>query len=154
MIERSLITKSAHATLTARVNAEPERETGGILFGHRVDDRTVCITEVSPPGPKAVKRPLFFRRDFRFLQRWLQRRHALSDGRDDYLGEWHVHHALDAPPSSVDKRELWRIARKDNYPTDSPVLLIVEDTPQERRLRFYTFTVRPKQWRAIDGEVL
>lgn len=152
MTERAILMKGARAALAAHVNAEPKRETGGILIGYRVDDRTVCITEVSPPGPRALMRRRFFRRDTRFLQRWLDRRHAVSGGRDDYLGEWHVHHAIDAPPSCVDKRELWRIAKRKNYPTDAPVLLIVEDTPEERRLCFYVFTLKPKRWRPIDVE--
>jgi hypothetical protein len=58
-------------------------------------------------------------------------------------GEWHP--ALDAPPSFVDRRSLRRIARRRNYPTDRPVLLIVEKAPGEQRLRAYEFVVKPKK---------
>jgi integrative and conjugative element protein (TIGR02256 family) len=145
MFDRVLIDAGARSALSAHVNAEPLRETGGILLGYEVDERTLRVTAVSPPGPRAIKMRYFFRRDTRFLQRWLERRHELSGGRDDYVGEWHVHHALDAPPSCVDRNALWRIARKANYPTSTPVLVIVEDVLNERRLRGYEFTTRPKR---------
>ena len=138
-------TPGAHSALIAHVATEPRRETGGILLGHTSRDGITTVTKVSPPGPKAVKQPFFFRRDTRFLQHWLERRYDRSEGRDDYIGEWHVHHALDAPPSSVDKRELWKIARRPNYPTNRPLLILVEDVPGERRVRAYEFRVRPRK---------
>lgn len=144
MYERVIINAGVRSALSAHVSAEPLRETGGILLGFEVDERTLRVTAVSPPGPRALKMPRFFRRDTKFLQRWLEHRYELSDGRDDYVGEWHVHHALDAPPSSVDRNALWRIARKSNYPTSTPLLIIVEDVPGKRRLRGYRFGEKPK----------
>lgn len=139
MYEQVIIDAGARSALSAHVSTEPLRETGGILLGHEVDDHTLRVTAVSPPGPRALKRPRFFRRDTKFLQRWLERRCERSGGRDDYVGEWHVHHALDAPPSCVDCKALRRIASKPNYPTNTPLLVIVEDVPSERRLRGYEF---------------
>lgn len=139
MYEQVIIDAGARSALSAHVSTEPLRETGGILLGHEVDDRTLRVTAVSPPGPRALKRPRFFRRDTKFLQRWLERRCELSGGRDDYVGEWHVHHALDAPPSCLDCAALRRIASKPNYPTNTPLLVIVEDVPSKRRLRGYEF---------------
>jgi len=152
MYERVIIDAGARSALSAHVNAEPLRETGGILLGFEVDERTLRVTAVSPPGPRALKMPRAFRRDTKFLQRWLERRHELSDGRDDYVGEWHVHHALDAPPSCVDCHALWCIARKPNYPTGTPLLIIAEDVPGERRVRGYRFGGRPK-WSYVEVTV-
>ena len=143
MLDSVTLDPGARTALMALVDAEPERETGGILVGHYPEPQQLRITQVSPPGPKAHKRRFGFSRDTRFLQKWLDRRVALSDGAEDYVGEWHVHHALDAPPSSTDRRSLWRIARRGNYPTDQPMLLIVEDADGHRRLRFYCFEARP-----------
>jgi integrative and conjugative element protein (TIGR02256 family) len=112
MYGRVIIEKEARSALAAHVSAEPTRETGGILLGHPALDGALLVTAVSPPGPRAVKLSHFFRRDTVFLQRWLERRHQRSHGRDDYVGEWHVHHALGTRPSSVDRHALWRIARK------------------------------------------
>jgi integrative and conjugative element protein (TIGR02256 family) len=140
--EQVSIAPGARAALFAHVSAEPERETGGILIGY-VAGTTLHVTGVSPPGPKAVKRRNYFSRDTKFLQGWLERRYARSG--HDYIGEWHVHHALGVPPSGLDKRSLWSIARKSNYPTTKPLLIIVEDTPRRRLIRCYRFRVRPKK---------
>lgn len=145
MLSAVTINPGAHASLMALVDVEPDLETGGILVGHQLRPDVVLITQVSPPGPRAHKRRFSFSRDTRFLQKWLDRRCALSDGRDDYLGEWHVHHALDVPPSSTDRRSLWRIARRTNYPTDQPLLLIVEDVADRRLLRSYCFETKPRK---------
>ena len=90
-------------------------------------------------------RRLGFSRDTQFLQRYLDDIHDQTAGIEDYVGEWHVHPALESPPSYVDRRSLWRIARRRNYATDNPVLLIVEDVPPERRLRVYGFAVKPRK---------
>lgn len=145
MYDHVIIEKEARSALGAHVSAEPSRETGGILLGHPARDDALLVTGVSPPGPGAVKLSNFFSRDTAFLQRWLERRHRRSQGHDDYVGEWHVHHALNTEPSSVDRRALWRIARRANYPTDSPLLIIAEDVPGERRLRGFIFVAKPKR---------
>ena len=103
------------------------------------------ITFASGPGPRAVRRKHYFLRDKEFLQQVLDREVARADGAVEYVGEWHVHPALDAPPSFTDRRSLWRIARQQNYPTDAPVLIIVESANGERRFRAYEFVVKPKK---------
>jgi integrative and conjugative element protein (TIGR02256 family) len=148
--ERAIIEANTRAAIAGHVRSMPGLETGGILVGYEVDPTTVRITRVSPPGPGAVHRRYFFSRDTRFLQRHLDEIHDRSAGRQDYIGEWHVHAALDAPPSHVDRRALWRIARRNNYRPRNPVLLIVEESPPEQRLRVYGFVVRPKRaWSAL-----
>jgi integrative and conjugative element protein (TIGR02256 family) len=143
--ERVLIAPAVRAALAGHAGTIPGCETGGILLGHPTNDTTLCITRASPPGPKAKHGPFSFSRDTRFLQRYLDDRHDRSGGEEDYVGEWHVHLALDAPPSRTDRRSLWRIARRTNYATANPVLVIVEETPLERRYRAYGFVVKPKK---------
>ncbi len=148
--ERAIIEANTRAAITGHAQSMPNLETGGILIGYEVDPKTVSITRVSPPGPGAVHRRYFFSRDTRFLQRYLDQFHDQSGGREDYVGEWHVHPGLDAPPSYVDRRALWRIARRNNYAPTNPVLLIVEEAPPERRLRVYGFVAKPKRaWREL-----
>jgi integrative and conjugative element protein (TIGR02256 family) len=147
VLERVVIDPAVRAALAGHTRSSPGKETGGILLGHLVDAATLRITRASPPGPRAIHLRLAFSRDTRFLQRYLDDVYDRTAGHEDYVGEWHVHPALDAPPSYVDRRSLWRIARRRNYATDNPVLLIIESAPPERRLRVYGFAVRPrKRW--------
>lgn len=151
MFERVIVDPAVQATLAGHTRSRPGAETGGILVGCRVDAATLKITRASPPGPRAIHRRLAFSRDTRFLQRYLDTIHSRTGGAEDYVGEWHVHPALDAPPSNVDCRSLFRIARRSNYATDNPVLLIVENVPSARRLRVYGFAVKcRKRWNELD----
>jgi len=143
--ERVLIAPRVRAALAGHANSIPGCETGGILLGHRVSETTLQITRASPPGPRAKHRPFSFSRDTRFLQRYLDQLHDQTAGEEDYIGEWHVHPALDAPPSRTDRRSLWSIARRKNYATDNPILIIVEQTSAQRRYRAYGFVVEPKR---------
>jgi integrative and conjugative element protein (TIGR02256 family) len=146
VIERVIFPAALRASVDGHIAARPDRETGGILVGTRAGD-VVTIARVSPPGPRAVHRRFWFSRDTGFLQRWLDEEYDRTDGVVDYVGEWHVHPQLDTPPSCIDRRSLWKIARKSNYATDHPILLIVENEPPERRFRVYGFEVKPrKQW--------
>lgn len=144
MIERVVLPPSVRATLGGHIAAVPGRETGGILLGRTSKDGVLEVVKASPPGPRAVHRRFYFSRDTKFLQRWLDEEYSRSDGAHDYVGEWHVHRALDAPPSCVDKRSLWRIAKRANYATSEPILLIAEEAPPQRPLRAYRFTVGPR----------
>lgn len=143
--EQVVIGPSVRATIAAHIQAVAGCETGGILLGYADDPDTLSVSRASPPGPRAVHRRFFFLRDTPFLQRLLDRTYDRSDGREDYVGEWHVHRALDAPPSKTDRRSMWRIARRKNYAPTSPILLIVEEAPEERRFRVYGFEVKPKK---------
>jgi integrative and conjugative element protein (TIGR02256 family) len=143
--ERVVIPAAVRATLAGHAASIKGRETGGILLGYPLDDTTLMISRASPPGPRALHSRFSFLRDTRFLQRYLDGIHNRSEGREDYVGEWHVHPALDAPPSRTDRRSLWRIARRKNYATDNPILLIVEQTPAQRRFRVYGFAVKPER---------
>ena len=144
--EQVIIGAEVRAALVGHSGSIPDCETGGILMGHPVDDRLLRITRASPPGPRAKHGAFTFSRDTRFLQQYLDRLHDRSAGEEDYVGEWHVHPALDAPPSSTDRKSLWRIARRKNYATNNPILIIVERTASATRVRGYGFEVRPKRW--------
>lgn len=71
--------------------------------------------------------------------------HVGRGGEEDYVGEWHVHPALDAPPSRTDRGSLRRIARSSRYAVTEPVLTIVEHSPPELRLRCYRFVSRRRR---------
>lgn len=144
-LERVLIEPAARAAVCGHTRSNADVETGGILLGRRLSESTLSVTRASPPGPRARHGRFSFSRDTRFLQRYLDSIHDHTAGGEDYVGEWHVHPSLDAPPSRTDRRSLWRIARRSNYATDNPVLLIVEHDPPSLELRFYGFVARPRR---------
>jgi integrative and conjugative element protein (TIGR02256 family) len=144
-LDRVQIEPAARAAICGHARSKPASETGGILLGRRLDDSTLLVTRASPPGPRARHGRFFFSRDTAFLQRYLDAVHDRTGGHEDYGGEWHVHLALDAPPSCVDRRSLYRIGRSSNYGTNNPVLVIAEHAAPEIRLRAYGFIARPKR---------
>lgn len=144
-LERVLVKPAARAAVCGHTRGNVDVETGGILLGRRLNESTLLVTRASPPGPRARHARFSFSRDTRFLQRYLDAIHDRTEGDEDYVGEWHVHPSLNAPPSRTDRRSLWRIARRRNYATDNPVLLIVEHDPPSLELRFYGFTARPRR---------
>ncbi|HET7417074.1 MAG TPA: Mov34/MPN/PAD-1 family protein [Solirubrobacterales bacterium] len=145
MLKRVLIEPAVRASLVGHTRTKPDVETGGILLGRRTDIDTLLLTRASPPGPQARHRRFSFLRDTAFLQDYLDAAHARSGGGEDYVGEWHVHPALGAPPSRTDRRSLRRIARSSRYAVAEPVLLIVEHSPPELRLRCYRFAGRSRR---------
>jgi integrative and conjugative element protein (TIGR02256 family) len=144
-LERVAIEPAARAAICGHARSKPRTETGGILLGRQLDDSNLLVTRASPPGPRARHGRFFFSRDTSFLQQYLDTIHDRTGGHEDYVGEWHVHLALDAPPSCVDRRSLFRIARGKNYGTHNPVLVIAEHEPPNIQLRAYGFVVRPKR---------
>lgn len=145
MFERALIAPAVRACVAGHARSTRGLETGGILLGSPIDEATIHVTRASPPGPRARHGPFSFSRDTPYLQRYLDEIHDRTEGAEDYIGEWHVHPALDAPPSRTDRRSLWRIARRKNYATDNPILIIVGHTSAQRRYRAYGFVVKPKR---------
>lgn len=145
MTSTVVLGSSTRAALAAHISARTGLETGGILVGSSLGN-FIVITKASPPGPKAKHTARTFRRDTAFAQRWLDREYERTDGAVDYLGEWHVHSALDAPPSLVDRASLWKIALSFRYRTRRPLLLIVENQPPAvRRHRVYEFAADPRR---------
>lgn len=130
--------------MAAHIRAKPDRETGGVLVG-RATGEVITVTRASPPGPSAIHRPRYFSRDSAFLQRWLDGVCRATDGTDDYVGEWHVHLTLNAPPSPIDRRSLYRIARRSNYPTDKPLLIIAEVAAEVWQPRAWVFRAKPRR---------
>jgi integrative and conjugative element protein (TIGR02256 family) len=97
------ITDTARASITRYATASADgRETGGILLGRHHDyPRPVLdVVHAAGPGPRAVRRPGFFRRDVRHAQ-------ALADltyctDSSVWIGDWHTHPGGPALPSDTD----------------------------------------------------
>lgn len=127
------IMQTALATLRAEASVSADgRETGGILLGH--DPWTGCegsapgplIRHTGDPGPDAVRRPTFFRRDYAHAQQLAL--DAFSQDRSEWVGEWHTHPRGPRHPSRADDRIYHRHIADSALNLDRFAALIVTPT--------------------------
>lgn len=90
-------------------------EAGGILIGKRRGDH-LEVTTASPPQARDVRSRGRFTRYPDGHQRIAEERWLVTDGEDNYLGEWHTHPQTHASPSSIDTREWKKLSRSHNAP--------------------------------------
>jgi integrative and conjugative element protein (TIGR02256 family) len=137
------------ASLVDEMRTESERglpnETGGVLVGHIDPDGRSRITAVVGPGPSALRTRNRFRRDGEYAQVEVDRLHRESDGRDDYLGEWHSH-PQSVPASVVDRGSMEWIGTNERYHRDEPVLVIMQRTGDR--------AWRPLTYRWVRGRLI
>lgn len=77
------------------------KETGGILLGHDLDSTgAIAVIEAGDPGPRAVRRRDFFRRDLNHAQRLAD--DAFRHHEAVWVGEWHTHVLGNDVPSDLD----------------------------------------------------
>ncbi len=99
-----VFTTAAASQLAAlAAHASDGLETGGILLGtdHGLSG-PVIVVACGGPGPKAVRRRSYFRRDLAYASALAEQRAAL-DG-SAWIGEWHTHGITMPEPSDRDLR--------------------------------------------------
>ncbi len=98
-------------------------ETGGVLVGYSEGDSLV-VTAASGPGPRAKLRLFSVTIDGKHAQQFCDRVSQESDGKIDYLGDWHCHFAFSITPSTDDHRAMEIMAEFEDSPTKTPISLI------------------------------
>lgn len=130
-IARVYALRSVERTVAEQSEAKVGLETGGVLVGFM--DRmlnAIVITGASGPGPKAHHGRTTFNRDREFCQAFIDRHAGDTDGRIDFVGEWHKHPEPDPWPSSVDQRTYRHLAVDPDSHIDRPVILITGTVPE------------------------
>jgi integrative and conjugative element protein (TIGR02256 family) len=127
---------NAKARDSIREEARHKRfvETGGPLFGFEADDGSVVVVRVFGPGPHAKHRPWKYVPDREATQETINRVFAESEGRFDYVGEWHSHPRGRAHPSGGDLKSIFEIASQPAVDLPEPLILIQATKPFHRHV--------------------
>ena len=132
-------------TLRHECDRKFPHETGGVLVGHVASDGLTIVSAVVGPGPNALHARSRFTRDGEYAQIEVDRIYRESDGRDDYIGEWHSHPDAGGP-SFIDRGSMSWISDNPLYGRNEPVLIIVE--------RARTNEWRPRAFRWIARRLI
>lgn len=111
-------------------------ETGGILMGSRIDDKTLFITEMVIPKDFDSS-PNSYTREVADINLYLAESYHRSNGFINYLGEWHSHPNASAQFSQKDLRTMQKIANEPNTNNKNPLLLICGFNIKQFDLKFY-----------------
>ena len=118
-----LVAPAALRTVNGHRPCLGEPEAGGILLGYLFNDR-IEVIEAIPPNPVDKAGPFRFVRSKERAQQIIDIAWDRSDGRLNYVGEWHTHAENVARPSPQDNREAARTLAETDMEADCLVLLI------------------------------
>jgi integrative and conjugative element protein (TIGR02256 family) len=104
-------------------------ETGGPLVGYVTNDGELVVTDAAGPGPKAKLERYSVVIDGEHAQKFCNRISHESDGRIDYIGDWHKHTGFSLRPSEHDISAMKTMANFEFSPTKHPVSLIYRRLP-------------------------
>jgi integrative and conjugative element protein (TIGR02256 family) len=99
-------------------------ETGGALAGYVSADNALVVTHASGPGPSARKRPWSITVDGTYTTRFCNRVYATSEGRFDYVGDWHLHLGWSPAHSAGDVAAMYTVAASGACAAPYPISLI------------------------------
>lgn len=117
---RVYVSEAVINEIESSVNASPEKETGGCLFGSYDRDYNIIYVYymVSAPGD-SIQTSVSFIRGFKGLTSEYERITKLTYHQVRYLGEWHSHPNMANTPSDTDKqqfKELWKEQQTQDLP--------------------------------------
>lgn len=108
-----------------RQAANYQPESGGILLGRRTISGHLEVTSCTEPSIHDKRRRFTFFRARQHHQMVARQRWANTQGKTDYIGEWHTHPEKHPTPSAIDVNA-WRKIVKDTG--RSPYLVIIMGT--------------------------
>lgn len=107
------------------------RETGGPLVGYVSSDRALVMTHAGGPGPRAELAPFSVLIDGRAAEEFCGRIRRESEGRLDYVGDWHRHLGWSTKPSMMDNEAMRQMAAFEHSPVRNPISLIFRKWPEK-----------------------
>lgn len=131
MIYRHIfIVRSVLTTIRKEVRRARFTETGGPLTGYVSDDQALVITHAAGPGPRAKLTPLSVLIDGKHAQQFCDRINRGTDGRIDYVGDWHRHLGWSLKASIDDLSAMRAMAAFEHCPIANPISLIYRRRPE------------------------
>lgn len=143
------LSRNAADFLIAEAKSWYPRETGGVLVGQSVGGRLIVERAVGP-GPNATHERAFFQRDQEYSEQQVEELYRQSDGRIDYLGEWHSHSRRQGP-SRTDIGSMLQINKDASNNCPFPLLIIVMQ--HRRRWTFIAYFPSESELSQISMEI-
>lgn len=107
------------------VNASPDKETGGCLFGsYDRDHNSIYVYYMKPAPEDSIHTSVSFVRGFKGLTDEYKRITKLTYNQVRYLGEWHSHPNALNTPSDTDKKQFEEL-REEQQSQDLPFVQII-----------------------------
>lgn len=136
-VERVVIGRQALAQMRKEMKKVWKTETGGVLVGSLVDG-VLSVTSASGPGPRAELRLCSVLIDGVHAGQFCAAASKKSQGKIDYVGDWHCHLSLTIKPSNMDLSAMQTMADFEGSPTRTPITLIF--SKYTGKLKAYLFT--------------
>jgi len=118
------ISKSVLKRIEEETKFHYPKEFGGVFIGYKTDVSFI-ITDILIPDQYKNGKTIFVRHPGTLNQR-LSEIHNKTNGKIQYLGEWHSHPDGPTNPSRTDINAMQEIAKDRNINIDKPLLMIVE----------------------------
>lgn len=130
-LRSATLSDTALRKIRSFVRKDRRYEIGGPMVGYVTDSADLFIEDVEGPGPRGVCLPCKVTIDGQHSQLFCDEAHAESEGKWDYVGDWHCHPGVSMSPSGGDCQAMRLMAGTVGL-TTNPVSLIYS-----RALRCY-----------------
>ena len=124
------IVQSVLTTIRREVRRARFTETGGPFVGYVSEDQALVVTHAAGPGPRAKLSPFSVLIDGKYAQRFCDRISRRTEGRIDYVGDWHRHLGWSLKASNDDLRAMKKMAAFEYCPVTNPASLIYRSFPE------------------------
>jgi integrative and conjugative element protein (TIGR02256 family) len=128
------IVQSVLTTIRREVRRARFTETGGPMVGYVSEDRALVVTHAAGPGPRAKLSTFSVLIDGSHAQQFCERISRRTDGRIDYVGDWHRHLGWSLNASNDDRRAMREMAAFEYCPITNPASLIYRSLPEGYRI--------------------
>lgn len=138
--QKLFIADSLLTQMTNTANKHFPKEFGGILTGIKEKDFWIITDFKTPANFKNSSSS--FTRKVKKLNQYLAKIFRSSNGKLQYLGEWHTHPKGTTQNSKKDLVSMKEIANEPNVTTDKPIMIIFSLHPNKLKNQFkiYQYT--------------